>query len=86
MTDNEVAAWCAQFVAAVMAKAEVNLNKMWVYTGAWFWNEASGAGGSTALGKHPLWVSGCGIYCGIYCYFGCIFVFYRTCLEDIASA
>ena len=30
--------------------------RVWVYTGAWFWNPQ--AGGSAAVGDHPLWVSG----------------------------
>ena len=31
-------------------------NRIWVYTGAWFWNPQ--AGGSSLLKSYPLWVSG----------------------------
>jgi len=54
--EDAVATWCVDFVSAVMSKTGVRKEKMWVYTGAWFWNPH--AGGSAALASHPLWVSG----------------------------
>jgi hypothetical protein len=52
----DVASWSADFVKAVMSSQGVPPRKVWVYTGAWFWDP--NAGGSSALSAHPLWVSG----------------------------
>ena len=52
---NAVASWSADFVKAVMSKAGLPARRVWVYTGAWFWDPK--AGGSDALADHPLWVS-----------------------------
>eukprot|EP00040_Diaphanoeca_grandis_P019781 m.104738 g.104738 ORF g.104738 m.104738 type:complete len:330 (-) comp27591_c1_seq1:156-1145(-) len=52
----DVAAWCVSFVNEVMSLSGVGKNRVWIYTGAWFWDPD--AGGSSALSAHPLWVSG----------------------------
>lgn len=51
-----VAAWSQQFVQMVSQLMGLPKNRMWVYTGAWFWNPQ--AGGSSLLKSYPLWVSG----------------------------
>lgn len=55
-TQNSVSDWCVDFVNAVKTKTGVGSNRMWIYTGEWFWDPK--AGGSDALAKYPLWVSG----------------------------
>ena len=52
----ETAAWSVAFVTTAMAVSGLPPSRVVVYTGAWFWN--SHAGGSAALGGHPLWISG----------------------------
>jgi len=52
----KVASWCKQFVDTVQQLMGLPPGRVWVYTGAWFWNPQ--AGGSSAVGNHPLWVSG----------------------------
>ena len=54
-TPQQVVAWCVSFVSSVVAQSGVTQNKMWIYTGEWFWGPD--AGGSAALGKFPLWIS-----------------------------
>ena len=51
-----VAAWCKTYVSTVQQLMGISASRVWVYTGAWFWNPQ--AGGSAAVGNHPLWVSG----------------------------
>lgn len=53
---RRVASWCKQFVDTVQQLMGLPPGRVWVYTGAWFWNPQ--AGGSSAVGNHPLWVSG----------------------------
>ena len=50
-----VAKFSQDFLAAVTNKTGLPKSRVLVYTGAWFWNSDSGAGGSTACGQHPLW-------------------------------
>mmetsp|Transcript_33849 Transcript_33849/g.66589 ORF Transcript_33849/g.66589 Transcript_33849/m.66589 type:complete len:236 (+) Transcript_33849:34-741(+) len=56
MSPASVAEWCKDFVDAVCAKSGLPVSRVWIYTGAWFWNPQ--AGGSGIVGNHPLWVSG----------------------------
>ena len=51
-----VASWCKSWLTLVQQLMGVPKQRVWVYTGAWFWNPQ--AGGSAAVGDHPLWVSG----------------------------
>eukprot|EP01047_Picozoa_sp_COSAG01_P052377 COSAG01_NODE_5503_length_4218_cov_26.861374_3_plen_141_part_00 len=57
-----VARWSATFVQAVQKQLNVPTARVLVYTGAWFWNSGTGAGGGRQLSRsffqHPLWVSG----------------------------
>jgi GH25 family lysozyme M1 (1,4-beta-N-acetylmuramidase) len=53
---SAVAAWCGSFVDAVRSRSGLPTSRVFVYTGAWFWNPQ--AGGSSVVGDHPLWVSG----------------------------
>jgi lysozyme len=57
----DVAQWSADFVQAVQTLLDVPAARVLVYTGAWFWDAASGAAGGRQLGRsffaHPLWVS-----------------------------
>lgn len=55
-TQNAVSDWCVSFVGQVKTKTGVGYNRMWIYTGEWFWDPQ--AGGSNALSEYPLWVSG----------------------------
>lgn len=52
----DVAGWCLSFVQAVMQLAKVGKNRVWLYTGEWFWDPSTT--GSAALADHPLWLSG----------------------------
>lgn len=54
-TQADVAAWCVAFTTEAMKLANIRQNKMWIYTGAYFWRDD--AGGSAALAGHPLWVA-----------------------------
>ena len=51
-----VASWCKSWLTLVQQLMGLPKQRVWVYTGAWFWNPQ--AGGSAAVGDHPLWVSG----------------------------
>ena len=51
-----VASWCKSWLSLVQQLMGLPKQRVWVYTGAWFWNPQ--AGGSAAVGDHPLWVSG----------------------------
>ena len=51
-----VAAWSLRYVQTVSELMGLPKNRIWVYTGAWFWNPQ--AGGSSLLKSYPLWVSG----------------------------
>jgi len=51
-----VAQWSKDFVTQVCALTKLPPTRVWVYTGAWFWDPD--AGGSSSCSAHPLWVSG----------------------------
>lgn len=53
---SSVASWCKTFVSHVMSLTGLPKTRVFIYTGAWFWNPQ--AGGSSSVGDHPLWVSG----------------------------
>lgn len=53
---SAVASWCAAFVNEVKSISGLPKSRIFIYTGAWFWNPQ--AGGSSVVGDHPLWVSG----------------------------
>lgn len=55
-SSSALASWCASFVSHVASLTGLPKTRVFVYTGAWFWNPQ--AGGSSSLGAHPLWVSG----------------------------
>lgn len=47
--------WCLKFVKEVQRLSGLPNNRIWVYTGAWWWNPRAGA--SDVLKEYPLWVS-----------------------------
>jgi lysozyme len=57
---SSVAKWSNTFVSTVQAKLKVPPSRVFVYTGAWFWNPQAGGGKSlpSSFFKHPLWVAG----------------------------
>lgn len=56
VTASKVAVWSSLFVKTLGELLGLPKSRVWVYTGAWFWNPQ--AGGSSTVGSHPLWVSG----------------------------
>ena len=51
-----VAKWVGDFLSAVGSLSRLRASRVFLYTGAWFWNPQ--AGGSSIAQSHPLWISG----------------------------
>jgi len=51
-----VVTWIRTFLEDVVTRSKLPVHRVWVYTGAWWWEPNTA--GSAVAAAHPLWVSG----------------------------